>query len=81
MTWSIVAPIVVYHNMVFKAKPAGEQRTVIYKIRVKPHFKEVMEEKLAMYQELKPGDDLTVSDLIRMALDQFFRDENDPRDP
>jgi hypothetical protein len=67
--------------MVFKPKPSGEQRTAIYKIRVKPHFKGVMEEKLEMYRELKPDEEFTVSDLIRKALDQFFRDENDPRDP
>jgi len=65
--------------MVFKPKSAAERRTVIYKIRVRPEFKNVIDEMVEMCAELRPKDELTATDLIREAMEKFFLQDDDPR--
>lgn len=67
--------------MVYKKQPSGSQRTLIYKIRVRPHFQTLIDERLEQLRKIDKYKDLTTADLIRRALDKYFRPEGDPREP
>lgn len=74
--WSIVE-----ENMVFKKQAAGTQRTLIYKVRLKPAFKDQVEKKLDWLRTQRGHEDATHSDLIRMAIGFYCDDPGDPRTP
>lgn len=67
--------------MVFKKIPASERRTLIYKVRVRPQFKEVAEKKLEWLRKQKGYEDATITDLIRLALNEYLKEPGDPREP
>jgi len=66
--------------MTFKPQPAGSQRTLVYKVRFKPHFSDVAEAKLEWLRQQKGYEKATISDLIRVAVDRYCRESSDPRD-
>ena len=66
--------------MVFKKQAAGSQRTLIYKVRLRPQFKEVAEKKLAWMRTHAGWEDATISDLIRVAVEFYCREPGDPRE-
>ncbi len=80
--WSTIRPFVVYNgNMPFEKQPAGTQRTLIYKIRVRPQFKEAIEKRLVWFRSRPGNENATVSDVIRYALAKYLQEPEDPREP
>jgi len=67
--------------MAFKKQPACSQRTLIYKVRFSPHVKEVIEEKLKWMREFPDDAEMTISELIRLAVWEYCKNPGDPRKP
>jgi hypothetical protein len=82
MLWSQNIAFVVSGPMASKKLPDGAQRSHIYKIRVRTHFRQLVKEALENRKKLNPKlcGDWTETDIIRHALDQYFRPEGDPRE-
>jgi hypothetical protein len=79
--YAVVCVVGYNTKMVFRKQPAGTQRTLIYKIRVKPQFKEAIEKKLEWFKSRPGNEHLTVSDVIRYALAKYLQEPGDPREP
>ena len=67
--------------MGFKKQAAGTQRTLIFKVRFKPEFKEAIAEKLAWLRSQERYRDATVSEFIRLAVFWYCKQADDPREP
>lgn len=67
--------------MVFKKKPAGSQRTFTITIRLRPQVKSVVQNKIEQLKRENPGREFTVSEIARLAIWEFCKDANDPREP
>ena len=61
--------------MVYKKQPEGTQRTLIYNVRLRPNFKQAVEKKLAWMRSHAGWEKATVSDLIRVAVEAYCKDD------
>lgn len=70
--------------MAFKKQPAGSQRTFMIIARFRPQVKEQVAKKL---EQLNAGrramkkPDMTLSELVRLAVWTFCKEPDDPRQP
>jgi hypothetical protein len=67
--------------MPFQKKPAGTQRTLTMTIRFRPQVRDVINKKMEQMRSLAGWEEMTHSELVRIAVWEYCKDANDPREP
>jgi hypothetical protein len=67
--------------MPFEKKPAGTQRDLTYRFRVRSQVRERIEAKLEWLRSFKDWKNATMSDLLRIAVEEYLKYDGDPRRP
>lgn len=67
--------------MTFEKQAAGSQRTFLVIARFKPQVKDQVQKKLAWLKTQKGYENATLSELVRLAVWEYCKSPDDPRQP